>query len=323
MRVVVIGGSGHIGSFLVPRLVRAGHEVVTISRGTSAPYVEAPEWQQVERVVADREREDRAGTFPDRVVALRPDAVIDLVCFTPGSAERLVERLRGQVGHLVFCGSIWRSGPSRTLPVSERTATPPLGDYGVQKDAIARMLAAETAAGGLVTTSLHPGHISGPGWAPIGPTGNLDPAVWRTLSAGEPLRVPGIGAEAMAHVHADDVAQAFERAVAHRDAAAGEDFFVTAADALTVRGYAELAASWFGRTATLEPVTWDAFRAGLAPEHGEQSWEHLVRSHVFTVEKAERLLGYRPRYTAGETVLDAVRWLVERGRVEVAAPMVV
>ena len=29
MRIVVIGGSGHIGSFLVPRLVRAGHEVVS------------------------------------------------------------------------------------------------------------------------------------------------------------------------------------------------------------------------------------------------------------------------------------------------------
>jgi nucleoside-diphosphate-sugar epimerase len=34
MRIVVIGGTGHIGSFLVPRLVRAGHEVVNISRGT-------------------------------------------------------------------------------------------------------------------------------------------------------------------------------------------------------------------------------------------------------------------------------------------------
>lgn len=323
MRVVVIGGSGHIGSFLVPRLVRAGHEVVVVSRGTSAPYVDGPEWQQVERVVADREQEDRVGTFPDRVVGLRPDVVVDLVCFTPESAARLVERLRGQVGHLVFCGSIWRAGPSRTLPIAEDTAPPPLGEYGVQKDAIARMLAAETAAGGLVTTSLHPGHISGPGWAPIGPTGNLDPAVWRTLSVGEPLRVPGIGTEAMAHVHADDVAQAFERAVAHREAAAGEDFFVTAADALTVRGYAELAASWFGRTAVLEPVSWAAFRADLTPEHGEQSWEHLARSHVFTVEKAERLLGYRPRFTAGDTVLDAVRWLAEHRRIDLAGPLVV
>ena len=40
MRTVVIGGSGHVGSFLVPRLVRAGHEVVNLSRGARAPYVD-------------------------------------------------------------------------------------------------------------------------------------------------------------------------------------------------------------------------------------------------------------------------------------------
>jgi uncharacterized protein YbjT (DUF2867 family) len=33
MRVVVIGGSGHVGTFLVPRLIVAEHEVVSISRG--------------------------------------------------------------------------------------------------------------------------------------------------------------------------------------------------------------------------------------------------------------------------------------------------
>jgi nucleoside-diphosphate-sugar epimerase len=66
MRIVVIGGSGHIGTFLVPRLVRARHEVVSISRGTRSAYAETPEWQQVQHVVADREAEDRAGTFGDR-----------------------------------------------------------------------------------------------------------------------------------------------------------------------------------------------------------------------------------------------------------------
>ena len=39
MRIVVIGGSGHVGSFLVPRLIRAGHEVINLSRGRRAPYV--------------------------------------------------------------------------------------------------------------------------------------------------------------------------------------------------------------------------------------------------------------------------------------------
>ncbi|PZF69008.1 NAD(P)-dependent oxidoreductase [Curtobacterium sp. MCPF17_047] len=321
-RVVVIGATGHIGTFLVPRLVRAGHDVVTISRGSRSAYVDAPEWQQVEQVTADREQEDRDGVFGDRIVALRPDVVIDLVCFTLESATALVAALRGTDAHLIHCGSIWRAGPSAVLPVTEENATPAQGEYGIQKDAIARMLKEETTRGGVLTTSLHPGHISGPGWAPIGPVGNLDPSVWRTLSAGEPLLVPGLGAETMAHVHADDVAQAFALAVEHRDVASGEDFSVVAPTALTARGYAALAASWFGQEARLESVTWDRFRAATAAEHADASWEHLSRSHVFSIDKARRLLGYAPRYTAEETVLDAVRWLVERGEVEVAGPIV-
>jgi hypothetical protein len=53
---------------------------------------------------------------------------------------------------------------------------------------------------------------------------------------------PGIGREFMHHVHADDVAQAFEAAVVRRDAAAGEDFNIVVPSALNVRGYAQIAA---------------------------------------------------------------------------------
>jgi nucleoside-diphosphate-sugar epimerase len=320
-RVVVIGGTGHIGTFLIPRLVRAGHDVVNVSRGTRSAYVDAPEWEQVEQVVADREQEDRDGTFGDRVVGLRPDVVVDLVCFTLESAVALVERLRGTGVHLVHCGSIWRAGPSSVLPITEENGTAPVGEYGVEKDRIARMLKQETAEGGVVTTSLHPGHISGPGWMPIGPVGNLDPGVLRTLSAGESLAIPGIGAETMAHVHADDVAQAFQLAVEHRDAAAGEDFTVVAPDALNVRGYAALAASWFGQEARLESVPFDRFRETTDQDAAQASWDHLSRSQVFSIDKARRLLGYEPRHTAGETVEEAVRWLVEHGELEVAAPL--
>jgi uncharacterized protein YbjT (DUF2867 family) len=38
VRVVVIGGTGHIGSYLTPRLVAAGHDVVVLSRGERQPY---------------------------------------------------------------------------------------------------------------------------------------------------------------------------------------------------------------------------------------------------------------------------------------------
>jgi nucleoside-diphosphate-sugar epimerase len=321
MRIVVIGGSGHIGTFLIPRLVRGGHEVVTISRGQRSPYGDDPAWQRVRQVTADRDAEDRDGTFPDRVAVFEPDVVIDLICFTLDSATALVERLRGQTGHLLHCGSIWRHGPALKVPITEETGAPPLGEYGIAKAAIAQMLQDETRSGGLATTSLHPGHIVGPGWHPIGPLGNLDPAVWHKLSAGQPIDVPGIGAELMHHVHADDVAQAFEAAVVHRDAAAGEDFSVVAPSALNLRGYAQVAASWFGQTADLRTVTWDDFRRTTDADAAEASWDHLVRSHCFSTDKARALLGYTPRYEPEDAVLESVRWLIDHEQLAVANPL--
>ena len=125
----------------------------------------------------------------------------------------------------------------------------------------------------------------------------------------------------MHHVHADDVAQAFAAAIAHRDAADGQDFSVVAPSARTVRGYAEIAALWFGRRAELRPVTWDEFRRGTDEEAARTSWEHLVRSHCFSIDKARTLLGYAPRYEPEEAVLGSVRWLIEHGELEVAGPL--
>ena len=323
MRIVVVGGSGHIGTFLIPRLVRAGHDVINISRGQRSSYLADPTWQEVRHVTADRAVEDRDGTFPYRVADLEPDVVIDLICFTLDSATALVERLRGQTGHLLYCGSIWRHGPSLRLPITEDNAAPPIGEYGIAKAATVQMLQQETRSGGLVTTSLHPGHIVGPGWHPIGPLGNIDPAVWRKLSAGQPIDVPGIGAEFMHHVHADDVAQAFEAAVVYRDAAAGEDFNIVAPSALNVRGYAQIAASWFGQTAVLRTVTWEEFRRSNTEEAFESSWEHLVRNHYLSIDKARTLLGYTPQYEPEDAVLESVRWLIDHEQLDVDNPLAI
>jgi hypothetical protein len=120
------------------------------------------------------------------VAGLRADVVVDLVCFRLESATPLVDRLRGEVGHLPHCGSAWRYGPSRKLPISEDagSGTAPVGEHGIEKDRIARMLKAETASGGLATTSLHPGHMVGPDWHPIGPrwfgqTARLETITWK------------------------------------------------------------------------------------------------------------------------------------------------
>jgi nucleoside-diphosphate-sugar epimerase len=321
MRIAVIGGTGHVGTFLVPRLVRRGHEVINLSRGRRSPYADDETWRDVRQMSVDRVAEDQAGIFAQRVAKLGPDVVIDMVCFTPESAAALLKGLRGRVAHLVHCGSIWRYGPSVALPITEENGTPPAGEYGIHKEAIARMLQEESGSGGLVTTSLHPGHISGPGWAPIGPLGNLDPGVWWTLSAGEELAIPGLGAELMHHVHADDVAQAFELTVEHRDKAAGQAFNVVAPAALTVRGYAQIAASWFGQSARLRTVGWERFRSALGAEFAAQSWDDLWRSLYVSIDKARSRLGYNPACQPQDAVLEAVRWLIDHEQLAIARPL--
>ena len=323
MRIVVIGGSGHVGSFLVPRLARAGHEMINLTRGASAPYVDDEAWSEVEQMQVDRAAEDATGTFGQRVAALEADVVVDMICFTPESAVALVEALRGRSGHLVHCGTIWRYGVSLKQPMREDDTSPPFGDYGTQKAAIAELLAAETRSGGLVTTVLQPGHISGPGWPPIGPLGNLDPDIWYALSAGQEIAVPGLGAELMHHVHADDVAQVFQLAIERRDAASGESFNVVAPSALTVRGFIEIAASWFGQTARIRSVSWAEFRSGTTAAYADSSWQHLSRSQYASIEKARTLLTYTPAYEPEAAVLDGIRWLIDHDRLKVANRLIV
>lgn len=103
----------------------------------------------------------------------------------------------------------------------------------------------------------------------------------------------------------------------------GRDFTVVAPSALNVRGYAQLAASWFGQIAHLRTVTWDAFRADTDAEAAQTSWEHLVRSHCFSIDKARALLGYAPRYEPDEAVLESVRWLIEHDQLDVVNPLTV
>jgi nucleoside-diphosphate-sugar epimerase len=107
MRVVIIGGSGHVGTYLVPMLVESGHEVINITRGQSDPYLPHAAWKQVQRIVADRDQEDAAGTFGARIRDLKADVVIDMICFTESSARQIVDALRGQVSHFLHCGTIW------------------------------------------------------------------------------------------------------------------------------------------------------------------------------------------------------------------------
>ena len=177
MRVVVIGATGHVGTYLVPRLVEANHQVITVSRGHREAYRQHPAWEKVENTVIDKEKEETEGTFGKKILDLKPDTVIDMICFTPGSARHLVEALKGKVRHMLFCGTIWVHGHCITAPTTEEQGLNPFGEYGIQKAAMTEYLLKEARVNHLPVTIIHPGHIVGPGWKPLNPLGNFSPAM--------------------------------------------------------------------------------------------------------------------------------------------------
>lgn len=316
-RVVVIGATGHIGSYLVPRLVRGGHQVIAVSRGERKPYHEAVEWRSVQHVNFDRDAEEAADTFGRRIVDIQADAVVDLICFTPASAQHLVDALRAARPVLLHCGTTWVHGRAARVPVTEDEPRTGFGEYGSNKAAIEALLHRETRAGGVPSVVLLPGHICGPGWPVVTPAGNFDADVWRRLAVGEAVALPAFGLGVLNHVHADDVAQAFERALNHPPAI-GASFHVVAEQAMTCRGLAEGVAAWFGREAVIDLVEWDEFERRVGPTHAAATREHIDRSVAASIQRSRSILGYEPRYSSLEALRESLRWLVVHGQADVA-----
>jgi nucleoside-diphosphate-sugar epimerase len=316
-RVVIIGGSGHVGTYLVPRLVEAGFEVTNVSRGEREPYRQHAAWRQVKSVVIDRAAEEKAGTFAKKIRALKPELVVDMICFTLESATHLVDALLGDVQHFLHTGTVWVHGPSVTVPTTEDAPRRPFGEYGTQKAAIEAYLLDRARRHGFPATIVHPGHIVGPGWNPLNPAGHFNPQVFTMLARGDELALPNFGLETVHHVHADDVAQVFMKAISNRSVAVGEAFHAVSPAAVTLRGYAEAMAAWFGKEAKLKFLPWPEWKVTQkSEEEATATWEHIARSPSASIAKAQRLLDYQPRYTSFEAVQESVAWLIEKGIVK-------
>jgi len=311
MKVVVIGGTGHIGTYLIPRLVNAGHQVISVSRKQREPYQPHASWQHVTQVTIDRTEAEEKGNFGDQIRDITADVVIDLICFKPESARLLVDALRGQVQHFLHCGTIWVHGPSEQVPTDESHPRKPFGEYGIDKVAIEAYLLAEARQNGFPATVLHPGHIVGPGWIPLNPAGHFNPEVFRVLARGEPLVLPNLGLETVHHVHADDVAQGFFQALNHWNSAVGESFHIVSAKALTLRGYAEAMSKWFGQEPNLQYLPWDEWRKQVNENDATATWDHIAHSPNCSIAKAQQILGYQPRYTSLQAIQEAVDWLIQ------------
>jgi nucleoside-diphosphate-sugar epimerase len=313
-RIVVTGGSGHVGSYLVPKLVELGHEVVNVSRGSARPYRPHHAWSHVENVVLDRAAEEKTGRFGAKIANLDPDIVVDMIAFDLSSTTQIVEALRGRVEHYLFCSSIWVYGRYIAVPSAETDPPNPIDSYGKGKAESEAWLMREARLNGFPATCFRPGHIVGEGWVPTNPLGNSNPEVYSQIARGEELVLPNLGNETLHHVHADDVAQWIIRAIENRAASVGEVFNTVSAQAITLRGYAEALYRWFGKEPRISLKPFDEWILDLG-EYAENSRGHVIRSSSHSIEKSRERLGYHPRYTSLDAIYESIRALIADGKI--------
>jgi nucleoside-diphosphate-sugar epimerase len=316
MHTVVIGGTGHVGTYLVPRLIQDGYDVTVISRGNRSPYTPHNAWKKVQLVQLDRKAEEAKGTFGLKIRELEPDVVIDMICFELESAQQLVDALRDRVQRFLHCSTCWVHGKTVEIPVTENQPRQPIGDYGIKKAAIEAYLHKEARSAGFPETCILPGHIVGPGWVALNPQGNFNPDVYSSLALGMKVTIPNQGLEVVHHVHADDVAQLFMLTLKNWNAAVGESFHAVSPAAMTLRGYADSVAAWFGQEANLDFQPFDVWAKSITRQDAAATEGHLIHSpNCYSIAKGQQRLNYMPRYSSLQAIYQSLTWLMEKGLV--------
>lgn len=316
MKAVVTGGTGHIGTYLIPMLVDAGFETVCVARGNSKPYEYDPAWERVERVRLDSS--DPA--FAEKIAAMDADVVIDLISFSLDSVRAMTAALSGtRCTHYLYCSSCWAHGRAEVLPCNpDDLQKEPLCEYGKQKFASERYLRELYLSDGFPSTVIMPGQISGPGWTIINPWGNKTVRPFQIIADGDEIKLPNFGMETLHHVHGYDVAQCFFKAVTHRSQALGETFDAASGGSITLYGYAKLMYRFFNKEPKISFLPWDEWCAYVGDEQEcQDTYLHISRSGSYSVAKEERLLDYHPRYSNVDTIKIAVQSYVDRGLIKV------
>ena len=210
MRVLVLGGTGSIGSAVARRLMAAGHEVCGLAR--------SPE--SAERLM-EIGAEPVAGDMASPrlwVGALVPelDAVVQAACsfdagmgaLDGGLLDALLPALAGTGRRpaLVYTGGGWLWGPSPGRAIDEATPFDPLPAFAWMVPNLHRVLAAPGIRGAVV----HPAMVHAEGSGPLA-------AMAGQARAGRPVRVVGSETVLWPLVHADDLADLYCRVLEDDD----------------------------------------------------------------------------------------------------------
>jgi UDP-glucose 4-epimerase len=312
-KVVVTGGAGFVGSHVAEAYLEAGYDVTVLddlSTGRREFVPRAARFVHADVRAPEARQLLAGGGFTllchhaaqmdvRRSVA---DPVFDAGVNVIGLLNLLEGARAGGVRRVVFASSggvVY--GESARLPLIETEAKLPISPYGVAKLASEHYLAAFTHLYGIEAVALRYSNVYGPRQSAHGEAGVVAIFAGKVLK-GEPLTIFGDGDQTRDMVYVKDVAAA-NVAASERplpppqpgdiDARA---FNVGTGVETSVNALAAALAAAAGRAADIR----------RAPERPGE-----LRRNALAVEKAARVLGWRPRTTLAQGLQLTLRAVAE------------
>jgi len=301
MKILVIGGTGHIGKMLVPRLVSEGFDVSVVTRGKISVN-EDEKWEKVNFLETEYSRENEE--WEEFVRNFKPEIVIDILgTDVPATFEASLETLQ----HYIACGSFWMYGPPKIVPTPEITQDE--CEFPVYARRYQELLETMEVAEeqGIPFTGIMPSNICGPGKIPLETSGGRSLEIHKNLRDGKPVILPDGCNTLIAPCDVSDVAQGFYLAATQQEFAAGELFNVGPEFFLTPQTLVQIFKLIHGIDIPIEYVTWNEFLTKQLPEPGAN---YHFRAHMSPdITKISETLGYQPEYTPEESLERAVEWM--------------
>jgi uncharacterized protein YbjT (DUF2867 family) len=281
MRLLVTGGSGFLGGYVLAEAARRGHSCVALARSPEAARTVAARGATPLSGDLDQDK-GLAGVF----ASAGCDGLVNLASLGFGHAPGIV-------------GAAVRAGLDRAVFVSTTAVTTTIA---ARSKAVRLAAEDEIRSSGLSATILRPTMIYGA--AGDRNLSRLLVLLARLRRAPVPLAVPvpGGGRQLQQPVHAADLAGAVLSAVERREAA-GRGYDVAGPEPLTFADMLRESAAAVGGRVHLVPVplapvialTRGYERVSRRPRIRVEQWQRLAEDKAFPIDAAARDLGYAPR----------------------------
>lgn len=299
MDVLIIGGSGNISYDFAAHLLEAGHRVATVTRGNGpVPAGCSP----IHCDISDRP------AFAAAVADLRPDCVVDFLCFDPDDARADYEVFRGKTGQFVFISSatVYEKPATRLPVVEDMPRGNPFSEYAQKKHAAEDYLM-EVGGSDFPVTIVRPSHTYSRAWIPS-PLNGSDFTVARRILDGRPILVHDDGQSLWTLTATTDFAVGLAGLLGRCDAM-GEAFHITSDEPLSWNCiYQEIGAA-LGAEPEIVYMPAEFIRQAWAPAEAKLQGDKAQHA-VFDNRKIKRFV---PEFQCAKSfrqgVREAVAWL--------------